>query len=110
MNCFELNVLKLSTFSLVVVISIILLNQPAKAGVVCKPSGWIGQSLHVLKNKARKRAKKDWRQKVKAANGFQWASWSLAANKWDHCHKKGTNWHCIASAVPCKQSPVIKWK
>lgn len=110
MNCFQLSVFRISSFSLLVVVSLILLNQPAKAGVVCKPSGWIGQAVHVLKNKARFKAKKDWRQKVTAAHGFQWASWALASHKWQYCEKWNSKWRCLASAVPCKQTPQIKWK
>ena len=85
-----------------VTVGLCLVGSAAKAGTVCKSSGWVGQASHSLKGKAQKRARKDWRKKVIAHHGVAWASWSLASHKFISCFEEKRKWRCIASGVPCK--------
>ena len=83
-------------------------TSPVYAGTVCKQSGWIGQAVHALKLKAKKKAIKDWRAKVIAHHGAPWASWSLASYKSLSCFKERSKWRCLASGVPCKKEFGLK--
>lgn len=52
-------------------------------------------------SKAKKRARRRWRDRVTVKHGLKYRKWDLAGDKHYDCTKKGKWHHCQAAAYPC---------
>ena len=51
---------------------------------------------------AKRKAKKDWKNKVKSKYGKSWKKWGKAKNKNWSCYAQGRKAACAVTAEPCK--------
>jgi hypothetical protein len=63
--------------------------------------------LAIKKDKAEKRARRKWRERVRWLMPWSWgqADWGKAKKRSYSCHKKHGTWRCKASAIPCAGWP-----
>lgn len=70
---------------------------------ICKPKYVMGKGIAGNRYKARKRAIRNWRYKVKSKYGVAWSKWKIAANKKPRIRRiSNSKWKARAKARPCK--------
>lgn len=62
----------------------------------------VGESKGILRATAGIAARADWRGRVRARHGSEYAWWSRARSRVTRCYRpEGERWYCRASARPC---------
>ena len=69
----------------------------------CKAEVTSGEHTYRRKGRAERKAKRDWRRKVKQQHGREWSKWRRAENRRFDCSKSGKKWTCRAKGKPCRR-------
>jgi hypothetical protein len=88
--------------ALVVLTSLGALSTAPAHAYVCKAYPVSQDGAHVLKVRAKAKARSKWPAKAKALYGLPWSVWKIAKDKKVTCKKVGSVWSCKAKAKPCK--------